>query len=79
MKRASVLTAMFRSSWFGKLARRTGGARVKQPSVIWVDVQLTRDFFLCYCSCHERANRAFVAYVFMHLLYSMKVTINVKK
>lgn len=65
---------MFRSSWFGKMARRTGGPRVKQPSVIWVDVQLTRDFFLRYCACHERASKAFVAYVYMHLLYSMKVT-----
>lgn len=64
MKRASVLTAMFRSRWFGKLACRTGGPRVKQPSVIWVDAQLTRNFSFCYCACQERANKPIVAYAF---------------
>lgn len=50
---------MFRSSWFGKVACRTGGPGVKQPSVIWVNAQLTGDFLLCYRACREeRVNKA---------------------
>lgn len=62
MKRASVLTAMFGSSWFGKLACGTGGPRVKQPPVIGVGAQLTRDLLFGYCACQERANKPIVVH-----------------
>lgn len=44
---------MFGASRFEEMACRTGDPWVKQPSVIWVDVQLARDFLLCYCACQD--------------------------
>lgn len=51
--RTTALTAVFGTSWFGELARWTGHSWMKQPFVIGVDVQLSRDLLLCYCACEE--------------------------
>lgn len=48
-----VLTAVLGAGRFDELARWTADSRVKQPSVIWVDVNLARDFLLCHCACGE--------------------------
>lgn len=48
-----TLTAVFRASWFNKLAGGTGDAWVKQPPVIWIDMQLACYFLLCDCACQS--------------------------
>lgn len=46
-----ALTAVFGASWFDELAGWTGDSGVKQPPVIWIDMQLASDSLLCHCAC----------------------------
>lgn len=51
--RVFVLTAVLGAGRFDELACWTADSGVKQPPIIWVDVNLAGDFLLCHCACGE--------------------------
>lgn len=60
--RTCVLTAVFGASGFEELTCWTGDSGVEQPPVIWIYVQLARDFLLCHCACEEQKVIYFIYY-----------------
>lgn len=53
VEQSVLLTAVLGAGRFDELACWTADSGVKQPPVIWVDVNLSGDFLLCHCACED--------------------------